>query len=338
MIPLTRMGIARRAALVLRLGLDGIVGAFAAWAALALAIDGPGSLAGLLFVVCVALCLRIRPRWRTHAAIAILIAIVLGWWFALEPSNDRDWQDDVARLPGVKVLGNQLEVTNVRDFEWTGAEEGRPRWQTRTYSLADVRGVDLVLSDWGAPMVVHTILSWEFSGGQHLAISIETRKERDEAYSAVRGAFRQFELAYVVAEERDVLGVRARFRGESLRLYQLPLPPEEARELLLVYAGRIETLAVRPAWYNALTTNCTSTIRLHVLDMGLPSPWDWRLLLNGRLDELLHERGRIYPELSLVELRARCDVTQAAREAFGQDDFSARIRAGLPGPPATRGG
>lgn len=302
-----------------------------AWAALALTIDGPGRAAAVVFVVLVlGLGFGLRPRRRALLAVLAALGLVLVWWLTLRPRNERDWQADVARLPGMRVQGDRLEVSDLRDFDWRGSEEGEPRWTSASYALADVVGVDIVLSDWGAPAIVHTIASWEFADGRHLAISIETRKERGEGYSAVRGAFRQFELAYVVAEERDVLGVRAGFRGERLRLYRLALSPELARELLLTYTQRIQRLAAEPAWYNALTSNCTTTIRLHALDTGLDRPWDWRMLLNGRIDELLYERGRFGHALSFDELRTRCDVTAAARASLGASDFSARIRAQLP--------
>jgi uncharacterized protein DUF4105 len=309
-----------------------------AWAVLALSLDGPGRTAAAGFVLLlVVLRFRLRPHRRARLAVAAALALVVVWWLSLQPSNDRDWQPDVARLPGMRVEGDRLELTDVRDFAWTSDEEGTPRWQPEEFQLADVVGVDLVLCDWGAPAIVHTIMSWEFADGRHLAISIETRKELGEGYSAVRGAFRQFELAYIVATERDVLGLRAAFRGERLRLYRLAVPPEEARELLLTYAKRIQALADDPAWYNAVTHNCTTTIRLHALDMGVQKPWDWRMLVNGRVDEMLYERGRLGQALSFAELRARCDVTEVARAALDSPDFSARIRATLP-PRAAPGG
>src|SRR4030095_2145798 len=98
-----------------------------------------------------------------------------------------------------------------------------PHWETRTYDLSQVRGLDLFMSYWDSPLIAHTIMSWEFDDGNHLAISIETRKERGESYSAVRGFFRQYELYYVVADERDVIGVRTDYRGERVDLYSLPL-------------------------------------------------------------------------------------------------------------------
>jgi hypothetical protein len=306
------------------------------WAAIAVAVDGAGTFAaGLLVALVIAVYWRVRPKLFGRLAAVLVLACTVVWWLTLAPRNDRAWQPDVARLPEMRVTGSTLEVGDVRDYEWTGEESGTPRWVRRTYALDQVQGVDLVLSDWGTPAVVHTIVSFEFADGSHLAISIEARKELGEAYSAWRGFFRQFELAYVVGEERDLLGVRARFRGEKLRLYRLSLSPAMARELLLTYVARIERLADDPAWYNALTTNCTTTIRLHAVDSGLENPWDWRMLVNGSVDALLYERGRLNRSMPFEELKLRSDVTQAAHDAFGSADFSARIRTNLPARPSS---
>jgi len=162
-----------------------------------------------------------------------------------------------------------------------------------------------------------------------LAISIETRRERGETYSALLGFFRQFELYSVLADERDVIRLRTNFRGEDVFLYRLDVYPETARKLLLVYAEGMNQIAVRPRWYNALTHNCTTTIRLLVQAAGIPAPLDWRMVANGYLPELLLERGAIKSSLPYEELRARSAVTQRGRDAGDAPDFSARIRAGL---------
>ena len=108
--------------------------------------------------------------------------------------------------PTAEIQGNQLTVRNVRNFDYRTETDFTPRWETRTYDLSKLRGLDLYVIYWGSPSIAHTILSWEFDDGQHLAVSIETRKETGESYSAVRGFFRQYELYYVLADERDVVG------------------------------------------------------------------------------------------------------------------------------------
>lgn len=317
------------------------LGAF--WAAAALWIDGPGGAAGaglaaLLVLVCAGIALRVRPFRRAALTVAALVAAVALWWASLPPSNGRDWLDDVARLPRARIDGDRLTIENVRNFSYRSESDYDARWETRSFDLSKLRSLDLFLSQWSSPHIVHTILAWEFEDGPPLAISIETRKERGEQYSALLGFFRQFELYYVVADERDVIGVRASQRGERLRLYRLHVPRERARELLVAYAREIDDLAERPRWYNALTTNCTTVIRDHVRTAAGTMPWSWKILANGHLDELLYERGRIDTSLPFAELRERSDVTDRARAAEGAPDFSARIREGLPGAESVRPG
>jgi hypothetical protein len=181
-------------------------------------------------------------------------------------------------------------------------------------------------------MIAHTIMSWEFDDGSHLAISIETRKESDESYSALLGFFRQFELYYVVSEERDVVQVRTNHRVDEVSLYRLAAKPELARAVLEDYLDTINELSTQPAWYNALTTNCTTAIQHHI-DHVSPGRWDWRILVNGYLDELGYERGSINTSMPLAELQRRSSITERAQAANGAPDFSERIRDGLPERP-----
>jgi Domain of unknown function (DUF4105) len=310
------------------------------WAAAALWIDGPGSpmLAGtlalglvLLAILAVAL---VRPWWRASVAVSAAVAIVLGWWLTLAPHNDRAWQADVARLPTATIDGPWLTVHNVRNFEYRDGRDVTERWETRTYDLDTLVGADLFLSFWGPTLYGHTIMSWEFADGRHLAVSIETRKEIGEEYSAVRGFFRQYELYYVVADERDVIAVRANQRGETVQLYRIRGTPDRARALLLDYLEKINALAEQPRWYNALTQNCTTTIWLHTKAVGTGPRFDWRLLANGYLPDLAYERGTVNTSIGLEELKRHSDITMRARAAGASEDFSRVIRQGLPPRPA----
>jgi hypothetical protein len=309
------------------------------WACLALWLDGPASrpLAGLLaagFALgSLVVLLFVRPLRRAAALWAAAFAAVLLGWLALPPRNDRAWQPEVARLPFAELDGDRVVLHNVRNFEYRSETDFTPRWEDRTYDLSRLVGQDLFLSFWGPTLIAHTIMSWEFDDGQHLAISIETRKEQGEAYSALRGFFRQYELYYVVADERDVIGVRANHRGETVYLYRLPASPERGRALLRDYLETVNDLAREPRWYNALTHNCTTSIRVHVLNAGRSIPLDWRLFLNGHLDEYLYELGAFDRGVTLSELRRRSDVTAKARAADSAAQFSQRIRDGLPPRP-----
>ena len=113
--------------------------------------------------------------------------------------------------------------------------------------------MDLYFFYWGSPWIAHTIVSWEFEDAPPLAISIETRKEVGEQYSAVRGFFRQFELYYVVADERDVVRLRTNLRGDEGYLYRVNWSPSDSRALLLAYLEEVNRIARSPRWYNAFS-------------------------------------------------------------------------------------
>ena len=219
-----------------------------------------------------------------------------------------------------------------RNFHFRSVTDYDERWGERSYDLSKLKGFDMFLSYWGSPHIAHTIASWEFEGGQHLAISIETRKEKGEAYSAVLGFFRQFELYYVIADERDLVRLRTDHRDEDVYLYRLRMPALQARELLVDYLEEVNRLAREPAWYNALTHNCTTTIRLHMQQVGVRHPLDWRLFANGHLDELGYSRGQIDTSLPFEELRSRSFISPIARALAPGEDYSAGIRLGLPDP------
>ena len=310
------------------------------WAGLALWFDGPSSrplaglLAGGLVVTILGALVFVRPLRRGFAVAGLLWLLVLGWWLHIPPRSDRDWQTDVAELPSVTFQGDLVTIHNVRDFDYRSETDYTQHWEDRTYDLGKVRGVDIFVSYWGPTLIAHTIMSWEFDDGRHLAISIETRKEKGEDYSAVRGFFRQYELYYVVADERDVVRLRTNYRGEDDFLYRLRATPARARAILQSYLESVDGLAKTPEWYNAFTHNCTTTIRGHIQDAGIHNPLDWRILVNGKMDELMYKREVINTSLPFAEVRARSDITAKAK-ASDRADFSANIRDGLLPRPGT---
>lgn len=304
------------------------------WCALVLVYTAPGPvLVGQVLggVAVVAGVLGLRRRGSLVRALApaatIFIAVLL-WYLSLTPPQYADWQPDVAELPRAELDGDILTIHNVRNFDYRSETDFTPRWETRSYDLSKLDGVDMFFSHWSGPAIAHTILSWSFSDGQHLAISIETRKVVGQEYSSVAGFFRQYPIYYVVADERDVVRLRTNYRGENVWMYRLkPARPESARALLLDYIASINALAERPAWYNALTDNCTTTIQRHArhLNPGA-NPIDWRLLANGYLPELLYEQGRIDTSLPFEEVERRAHIDARAKAADRDPDFSARIR------------
>ena len=307
-----------------------------AWGALGLHFQAPPR-ATLWIVAWLAtgfgILLFVRPFASKFIAFAVLLALWSAWWSTIRPSNDRDWQPDVANPAWVEIDGTKLTIHNVRNFDYRTETDYTPHWETRTYDTAHLDRLDLFLSYWGSPSIAHTIMSWSFDDGQHLAISIETRKEVGESYDAVAGFFRRYELYYVVADERDLIRLRSNYRGETVHLYPLRTPRDRSRKMLLDYVASINALAKQPEWYNAATQNCTTTIRTHVRNIGLTWAWDWRVLVNGYIDELVYERGVIDTSRPFAVVHETSVIDAAAKAADQDPDFSARIRVGSVMPP-----
>ena len=304
------------------------------WSALTLlyTLPGPaivGQVAAVLAVVIGLLgFLVLRSFSRALVLAGAIFLIVLLWFFSLRPQQQADWQVDVSELAHAELAGDVLTVHNVRNFDYRSETDFTPHWETRTYDLSKLDGLDMYFSHWSGPAIAHTIMSWSFSDGQHLAISIETRKTKGQEYSAVAGFFRQYPIYYVVADERDVVRLRTNYRGENVWLYRLhPAQPGAARALLLDYIKSINALAERPEWYNAMTDNCTTSIRRHVQHLeGGSFPLDWRLFVNGYLPELLYERGALGKQRTFEEVQRSSNIDARARAADQDPEFSARIR------------
>jgi len=311
----------------------------AGWGAMALHYSGPrpavlaNALAVGLVLATVVTLGWVRPVGRMLLGLAVLFGAFHLWWGSLTARNDRDWQSDVARPAHVEIVGDSMTVQNLRNFDYRSETDFTEHWETRTFDLSKLSGLDLFMSYWGSPSIAHTIMSWEFSDGQHLAISIETRKEKGEEYSPIAGFFKQYELYYVVADERDVVRLRTNSRNEQVYLFPMRTPVVRARTILLDYVASINALDATPDWYDAATANCTTTILTHVKNVGLSLAFDRRLYINGHLDELLYERGIIDTSRPYPEVRQASQINARAAAADRDPAFSARIREGLRRPP-----
>jgi hypothetical protein len=274
---------------------------------------------------------KIRPFRKAIMVFWLLFGIVWVWWMLIPPSNDRNWQPDLAVLPSATIESDKITVHNIRYCDYRSTTDFTVSHYDKTFDLSKLEGVDLFLCYWGPKAIAHTIMSFVFEGDQTLAISIETRKEIGEDYSAIQGFFKQFELLYVVADERDLIRLRTNFRGEDVYLYRLNAKPEMVRSVLLDYLGTINGLTQKPEWYNALTQNCTTAIRGHTKPYA-HGRFSWKLIANGYLDTLLYERKTIDTSLPFEELKSRSRINEKSQNAGTGPDYSARIREGLPNP------
>jgi hypothetical protein len=264
------------------------------------------------------------------AVFAALYLAVLAWWIAIPPSHDRNWRPEVAVMPRVTIDGDRVRLTGVRNFDYRSRNDFTVRYEEREVSLSHLTALDFYVSYWSEGAVGHTFVSFIFDNAPPLSISIETRPEVGESFAPVASLFKQFELIYVVGDERDLVGVRTNHRGEQVFLYRLNTSADDARRLLLVYLARINELADRPEFYHLLSNSCTINIVRYANAVGRPGRFDIRHLLNGFIDSYLYHSGRVDTTLPFDELRQRSRINEAAQAADGAPDFSQRIRASLP--------
>ena len=316
------------------------IAAVAAWAGFAMWYRLPAGELGraaacalfILFGLGTIIALFSRFRFRALVLFLAAFAAVLVWWSTIKPLGDADWAPDVARQVTGTRDGNLLTLKDVRDFEWRSDTDFTERWTTRTYDLSTVQTADLFMSYWAGPKMAHVIMSFGFSGGDYLAWSIEVRRRVGGEFSPIADLFKSNPLVIIAADERDVVGVRSNVRGEDVQIYRLKASPDAARTLLLEYVSDANALSTKPAFYNSITTNCTTTIVKMMRAVGDAVPLDWRLLVNGYLPEYAYDRGALDTRLPLSTLREVAHIDDRARKSGLSPDFSRLIRVGVPSP------
>lgn len=290
----------------LRLGLAAAFAAFSIWA------------------------LWLSKRRHMPAVFAVVFLGIVGWWISISPSHDRPWRPEVAVMPRAFIDGDRVRITGVRNFDYASRNDFTVRYEEREVLLSHLTGIDFYVSYWSEGLVGHTFLSFMFDNAPPLSISIETRPEVGEGFDPLASLFKQFELIYVVGEERDLVGVRTNHRRETTYLYRLNASPDDARRLLQVYLKRINELADRPEFYHLVSNSCTINIIRYANAAGRVGRFDIRHLFNGLIDSYLYHSGRIDTTLPFEELRQRSLINAAAQAADGAPDFSRRIRQFLP--------
>jgi hypothetical protein len=310
------------------------------WGALVLAFAGPGNdliRGAAVFAFCLIsagglIALFVR-RWRRQAlgVLAVLWAGLIVLWTSIEPTNQRDWQPDVAVLPYADISGDQVTVHNIRNFDYRSETDYTVAYYDKTFDLRQLRSVDIVTSYWMGPAIAHVFVSFGFAGDDYLAVSIEVRKSKGKEYSTLKGFFRQYELIYVVADERDVIRLRTNYRRdppEDVYIYRVKGTPEAARRLFVQYIEQINALKAQPEFYNTLTTNCTTNIWTNAHVNPGRVPMSWKIVVSGYVPEYLYEQKRLDDMgLSFPELRRHAHANERAQAADAAADFSRRIRA-----------
>ena len=314
-----------------------IIFLMAAWVTLAIYYSNLPSAALLagVFAIGSALAFMLLPnRRRTLLCFLALFAVVAVWWSSIKPTNNRDWQTDVAVLPYATMQGNLVTVHNIRNFNYRTETDFDPNYYDKTFDISKITSVDLITVYWMGDAIAHVMISFGFGGTDYVTFSIETRKAKGQAYSSLQGFFKKYGLIYVVGDERDLIRVRTSFRNpqEDVYLYRVSVTSERAKQFFLEYVKKINELRENPEFYNTLTTNCTTSIITLIHAFGGEIRYSWKILLSGYTAEYAYELGRLDNSMPFADLRKRSYINQRAHEAGNDQNFSLKIREGLPVP------
>jgi hypothetical protein len=306
----------------------------AAWGACALWFQLPATLLARKLAIgsWIVFCAGTLALWWWQRNLVVLapwlvaLVVMMAWWRTIQPTHERIWADDVARMVTGKVEGGIVTLDQVRNFDWRSDQDYTVRWEARSYDLDKLRSVDVAMSYWMGPAIAHTLVSFGFADGRYLTFSIEIRKERGESFDGLAGFFKKYETVLIAADERDILRVRTNARGEDMWLYRLKMPPATMRSLFMAYLAEGEELKRTPRFYNTLVGNCTTIVFEMARRITPGLPLDWRLLASGYLDRYLYDIGALAGRGDFDALRQKADITARARAAGQADDFSERIR------------
>lgn len=246
----------------------------------------------------------------------------------LTPSNDRNWKTVQARLARAEFKGDHVTVRDIRNFRHLADDQHEIDYYDKKFDLDAIRSVDFVVVPFaGAPNMAHTMLSFGFEGGEHVVLSVEARYEQDETYNPVLGLMNQYELIYVLGDERDLIQLRTNVWLNDVYIYPAKATPPQVRELFVDVLRRANQLAERPEFYNTLTNNCTTNIVDHINRL-VPNrvPLDQRILLNGQSDRLAYELGLLDADRSFEETKAAARINYLAYLYRDSADFSTLIR------------
>lgn len=270
-----------------------------------------------------------RASWKKKRYLVLLIIIALcAAWMSVRPSNDRAWAKDQAVLPYADIDGDAVRVHNVRNFTYRSTTDYDIAYYDKTYNLNDLESVWYIVepfSEWEG--AAHTFLSFGFKGGDYVAISVEIRKEQGEEFSSLKGLFKQYEIMYVIGDERDLVKLRSNFRKDDVYVYPIKTSPEKIRQLFLSMIEQANQLRENPEFYNTLTNTCTTSIASHINEISPRRiPLSYKVLFPGYSDQLAYDLGLIDTDLPFEQIRAKYHINEKALQFADSPEFSTEIR------------
>ena len=270
-------------------------------------------------------------RW-TFLLVIIIGALYLVLFFRFQPSHDRDWELGHESLPSIEysTTSNKITIKNYRNFNWNTVGSADISYETRSYNLDEIVGVDVFISHFDDfEGLAHIFLSFGFSDGEHVVVSLETRRESDEKFSPLLGILRQFEIIYVVGSEEDIVGIRTGHRDERVYLYPTKATSKQARDLFNLLAIDINDVYQSPRMYNTLTNNCTNELTRPVEVMSdVKFPLTWKAILPGNFDEVLYELELIDVQQSFLKTKEKHRIDNNQVDVT-KDSYSEDLRSSI---------
>jgi hypothetical protein len=317
-----------------------LIAGMTAWASLAiyysnLSSEGVRSPMAIGFAICTAAAfLLFKKRFWTVIGFLVVFCLIVAWWLNIKPSNDRNWQPDVAVLPYATIQDNLVTIHNIRNLNYRTETDFDVNYYDKTFDLNGLDSMDIIAVYWMGDAIAHIMISFGFQEKDFVGFSIETRKEIGEGYSTIRGFFKQYELIYIAGDERDLIRVRTDYRNpqEDVYLYRTRMPRDRSRKLFMEYIKQINAMKKKPVWYNTLTTNCTTNIIMHIKTFSERIHYNWKILLSGYTPLYAYERGAFDTRIPFAELRKLSYINPRAHVIGNDPEFSRKIREGLPRP------
>lgn len=285
---------------------------------------GTTAICALLFILT-----GLIRKTRQRCAIRLgMVTCFFIWFYTDQPSNTRDWAGEYAVLADAVQEGRIIHVHNIRNFSYKTESDYTPHYYNADFNLDHLSSIDLITSYWSGDSIAHVFLSFGFDDGRHLAVSIETRRQKKFAYSTIAGFFHHYELTYVTADERDLIGVRTDIRKERVYLYQLELSPQTREAVFKNYLTEIHQLNTQPRWYNTLLDNCTTEI-LARANARTRYRLDWRVLLSGYTASLAYDLELLNTHYDFATLHRLSRIIRP-ENATPDENYSNEIRESLP--------
>lgn len=269
-------------------------------------------------------------KWALILPVAAFLC-VLSYEWQIQPKANAVYQPQVMRNAFAKIQDGKVVFYNIRNNTYRTADDFDVHYETREYQLGKLRTVDVYTNYWGMDAIAHVFVSFGFADGRYLSVSIEYRPEAGESYGTFNGLFKQYEIIYIWADERDIARLRTNYRKEDVFLYRTTLTPEQARKLFISMVEKTNSLNQKPEFYNTVTQSCTNTIGDHIIQAQVFNlPWWKRRLLTGSIGQRLYDAGLLVTgSKPFTELKAESKINERAQAADRSADFSEEIRTHL---------